>query len=409
MKKKFVGIIISVIMLVIPALVVGVAPIDSNDTYSYIIYKNGNNICVKSGTTGIIEKNSTSATDVFNYAITHLSSNGGTIFVKAGSYTIISTLPIVQGLVIIGEGVTSTMLEMSSTANCPMFGYTGLTDIYFFTMEHLQIMCQSGSTVGSCVKTNTHVNDGLIFDVYITHFKESGLDLGTTWGWRIDQSVFEYMGGDGLHLHGGLDAYITNVKSILNEGNGINLDSAYGVTMIGNYIGKNRKNGVLFNNTQSCTLVGNVIYGNDKYKTGLYSDVYFTGSTKYNTICANRLEGSQVSTYNMYLGSSSSLSRNIITSNAMSGAVSGTVRRTSSNTDTVKINVGYTTENYGTCTITNSNVVTVNHGLSTTPKAISITPIGQFVSFYVDSITSTQFKLLIDRTTTVSFYWTAFA
>jgi hypothetical protein len=395
-------------MLVIPT-VVGVAPTDSNDTYSYIIFRDGNNIYAKNGVTGTIDKVSTDASETFTYAITHLPSGGGSIFVKAGGYIFSYGLPIIQGLHIVGEGVVSTVLTMSASATTPMFSYSGSTDIYFFTLEHLSLSCQTGTNSMNCIKTNTHVNDGLIYDCYIMHFKGDGIDLGTTWGWRIDQSVFEYMSGDGIHLHGGCNGYITNTKVILNEGNDINLDGSVAVTMMGNYIGQCGKNGVLFNGTQVCSLMGNKFYQSDKYKTGLYSDIYLTSNSKNNIICGNDIEGAQCSKYNIYLGGTSSTTKNIISINRMSGAVSGTIRRQSSNIDLVKNNMGYTTESYGIGTIMNSNSVTINHGLSTTPKAILITPIGKFISYYVDSVTSSKFTLYVNTSITLSFYWTAFA
>ena len=381
---------------------------DIDETYSYLIYQNGGVIYAKNGITGVVEKSSSVAADTFTYAITHLPSSGGKIFLKAGTYSISYGLPIVQGLSITGEGIISTSITLSKDANCPLFSYNGSKNIYFFTLEHLLISCQAGATSGTAIKTNEHVNDGLLFDCFFSYFKGDGIDLGTTWGWKIDQSVFEFMGGDGIHLHGGCDAYITNSKIITNDGNGINLDGSCAVTMVGNYIGECGKNGVLFNNTKVCILTGNEFYLDDKNSTGLYSDIYVTGNSKHNIICSNEIEGESHSQYNIYLGGTSS-TKNIVSMNRMSGAVSGAIKRSSNNTDLVKNNLGYTTENYGTCTITNSNVITVNHSLSTTPKTISITPIGQFVSYYVDSVTSTQFTLHIDKTTTASFYWIAFA
>lgn len=420
-KIKMIAVSLAILyMLVISTVTIGVLPTNSNkgvlptnnnstqdidEAYSYLIYQNGGVIYAKNGITGVVEKNSSVAADTFTYAITHLSSTGGEIFVKAGSYSLSYGLPIVEGLHIVGEGA-AVCTSITETASTPMFSYNGSKNIYFFVLEHLSLYGEPNCQ--SCIKTNTHMNDGLIFDCCILRFKGDGIDLGTTWGWRIDQSIFEYNGGDGIHLHGGCDAYITNSKILTNDGNGINLDGSAAVTMVGNYIGACGKNGVLFNNTKVCILMGNEFYLDDKNSTGLYSDIYLTGNSKNNIICGNEIEGEGHSRYNIYLGGTSS-TRNIVSMNRMSEAVSGAIKRLSNNTDLVKNNLGYTTESYGTCTITNSNVVIVNHGLSTTPKAISITPIGQFVSYYVDSVTSTQFTLHLDRTTTVSFYWTAFA
>ena len=409
-KTKTIMAIMILLMLTTTTIAIGVAPTDSNDTYTYIIYKNGLLTYAKNGATGTIEKTSLLSADVFTYAITHLPTTGGEIFVKAGSYTLTYSLPIAEGLHIIGEGTAQTT-QLFETSNTPMFTYNGTKDIYFFVLEHISMYGNPTGTptCQSAIKTNPHMNDGMIFDCCILRFKGDGINLGTTWGWRIDQSVFEYNGGDGIHLHGGCDGYITNSKIISNEGNSIDLDGSCAVIMTGNYLGESGKNGVLFNNTTVCTLIGNEFYQDDSHNTGLYSDVYLNSGCNRNIILGNQIEGASHSKYNIYLGGTSSTTRNMISLNRLSGALSGSIKRQVSNTDIIRTNIGYTTENYGTCTITNGNTITVNHGLATQPRAITITPIGIFISYYVDSVTTTQFTLHINKTTTASFYWTAYA
>src|SRR6266700_3013829 len=86
-----------------------------------------------------------------------------------------------------------------------------------------------------------------------------------------------------------------------------------------------------------------------------------------------------------------------------------------STTNQIRRNVGWTTENSGTASITSGNTsVTVTHGLSVTPtlQQIAITPqtsLGSAAFFWVSSPTSTQFTLNVNANPaqTVTFSWRA--
>ncbi len=98
--------------------------------------------------------------------------------------------------------------------------------------------------------------------------------------------------------------------------------------------------------------------------------------------------------------------------NALSTQISGPLTST-----TIRDTLGWATESAGTTTVpAAATEVTVNHGLAETPDAgsISVNPVtgwGNATAFWVDSITSTTFKIKLTRgggtATDVSFRWDA--
>jgi len=74
------------------------------ETASYVIFKVGDTIYAKNGTTGEIEYSGTDASQVINNAISSASSSGGgVIFLKAGIYTISSPIIMKENVRLCGE------------------------------------------------------------------------------------------------------------------------------------------------------------------------------------------------------------------------------------------------------------------------------------------------------------------
>jgi len=79
------------------------------ETASYVIFKVGDTIYAKNGTTGEIEYSGTNASYVINQAIAsvHLKG-GGTVFLKAGEYVIDSSIIIKEKVSLVGEMESKT-------------------------------------------------------------------------------------------------------------------------------------------------------------------------------------------------------------------------------------------------------------------------------------------------------------
>src|SRR3989442_9377187 len=86
------------------------------DVASYIIDNESGTINAYSGSTGQVVYTGTDATTVIQNAINALPSNGGLIFIRAGTYPISSStspqspIAIPSGVALLGEGVDRTII-----------------------------------------------------------------------------------------------------------------------------------------------------------------------------------------------------------------------------------------------------------------------------------------------------------
>jgi len=87
---------------------------------SYVIFKRGNVILAKNGETGEIEFSGTDAATVIQSAIDALGTQGGKIFVKAGTYEIDKSINITKDKVVLqGEG-HNTIIKLKDAVNTYM-------------------------------------------------------------------------------------------------------------------------------------------------------------------------------------------------------------------------------------------------------------------------------------------------
>lgn len=115
---------------------------------NYNIFTDGSTYYAKNGATGVVDYSGATASTVINSAIS-ASTSGGTVFLKAGTYTISSTISVTQSVILKGEG-TATVLNVAS-------GVHGITvaasDV---TIQELYIV-GSGSGTGEGI----HLNNGV--------------------------------------------------------------------------------------------------------------------------------------------------------------------------------------------------------------------------------------------------------
>jgi len=85
---------------------------DFHDHY-YLVYKSGSTYYAKSGLTGVVDYSNSDFTTVMNSAIGAVNSaGGGTIFIRAGVYTVNSSIGIiVNNVTLKGEGKDATILR----------------------------------------------------------------------------------------------------------------------------------------------------------------------------------------------------------------------------------------------------------------------------------------------------------
>jgi len=102
-----------------------IQPGTQTETAFYTIFKEGSTVYAKDGDTGRIVTSSTNASAVFHYATTHLPTNGGTIFVKAGNYSLTKSINLsTSNTVLEGEGF-GTILFLAAGSNTDVISIIG--------------------------------------------------------------------------------------------------------------------------------------------------------------------------------------------------------------------------------------------------------------------------------------------
>lgn len=244
---------------------------------SYIIWKSGSTYYAKSGTDGSIYISGSNAATVIQATISALSSNGGVIFIKKGTYSITSSLTMEHGVQIIGEG-HATVLSLDSdvtlfTCNkddnvfadfkidennrdqC-LFNYKSTGTYYRNIFQNIYVVEAGPSALifylrnqRDSVVEHCWIEGGLdaitlhrsehttIRENYIYNTSDEGIASGSLSEYnRIIGNRIESTGGNGIEVSGGIGYHYVADNTILNcAGNGI-LVSDVGIRIIGNHI-----------------------------------------------------------------------------------------------------------------------------------------------------------------------------
>jgi hypothetical protein len=83
---------------------------------SYIIFTDGSKYHARSGSTGAIEYSDTDASNVFQYVADKLMNDGGTIFVKTGTYVFSKSVRLWSSIHVIGEARGFSVFDIGGTA-----------------------------------------------------------------------------------------------------------------------------------------------------------------------------------------------------------------------------------------------------------------------------------------------------
>jgi len=110
------------------------------ETASYIIFKEGDMVYAKNGSTGKIDFSGTDASTVIQSAIDNLPS--GKIYIKAGTYIISSAIAPKSNIEIVGEGINKTVLD-ASNQGCAIFHQT--TSINNFAIRDLYLLSENNN------------------------------------------------------------------------------------------------------------------------------------------------------------------------------------------------------------------------------------------------------------------------
>jgi hypothetical protein len=419
---------------------------------SIVVYKNATKYYAINGTTGAVAASGTDASTVIQGAINSLTS-GGSILIKAGTYTIAKQINVTDGLYLKGEGKRATILQMAANANIDMIAQPSAvtSPIKHLTIESLMLHGKAGSnTSGRGI--NLFCTHCYFSDMIITSFQTDGVRFyggSNSNGIRFFNNRISNVFGNGTVIESGIsDGYFYGNNPIAASGDNGLVDTADQPTsttikpgeaflrLIGggswNIFGNQFSGGLLidhivvmqgggnirwthniFNKAMKHSVVvmgsnpiqDNEFIGNhfrrEDNPTNLYDHI-FVNNTNTNGVKRWIFEGNTFEDMRYMINTQGKDQSWIITGNQFFDIQSSPLSAISGTTSTTKVyrNIGYVTENSNSVTINSgSTSITVNHGLDYTPAGgdISLTVMTLTTNdigyVYVTNITSTQFTI----------------
>jgi len=375
-----------------------IEPPSFTETASYTIFKVGDTIYAKNGTTGEIEFSGTDASQVIQSAINALT-NGGKILIKAGTYLLSSPLTLNRYISLVGEEpYKSTWLVVNT--NIPIFNLTEPD----FTIENLFLdnWCDGYTQpLIKIISDNKNIQRGTIKNVMLYRNRVGygyddaiGIQLyAPTSGKGITFLYFDkvyIMGGFkyGIHLYAPDGGGWINGNFFTN----IALDGVkYGIYI--EALGSGTS-GVVNRNTFSKV---HIQATNDAYGV---TERGFVVSGVANTfdICKvwDLAEGKCA------MEILSTAEDTIVRDSLLYGLINNGQGSKLFNVE------GYVTENSGTATISSSTSVTFEHGLAGTPTHVEV---GWKDTGYGDwkwTANSTHITITVTNSGTYSFSWRAY-
>jgi len=352
-------------------------------TADVIIFKDGDYAVAINGTTGQVIARSVNHSSVIQEAIDRLP-NGGTIFIRRGTYYIYNTITIYRKKVaLIGEGWRVSRLILKNNTDMIHVEGTAFTDedVAGIILMHLDIYgnAEEGYS-GNAIVLKNFIKDCIIAYNYIRQFKGYLLyqiyDIGDA---QAKDSVIAFNQFEssqkgvrfaGAHILanwwfiGNYFYYVTGSGAKGLEINGMNV-----FAIIGNFFWDNYDMGLALLGCHKGTVVGNYFAGNKRsgstkgYGIGLYY------GTSYITISSNVFVpyGEQYHTYDIYIGTDD-VHDIVISNNLFGGYSTDAIYKQGTN---IKIynNLGYITKNSGVVTVTGDGntttfTVDIQHNLT---------------------------------------------
>lgn len=144
-----------------------------------------------------------------------------------------------------------------------------------------------------------------------------------------------------------------------------------------------------------------VIAGNSTSSSGTYSGLDFQANATQFSVQGGRIGAHMAfadsQAYGILVNAGTSDNYSIIGTDVRTNVTGGISDGGSGTSKFIKNNLGYVTESRGTGTITTGNTsVTINHGLSTTPTSVLLTPLNTnlgALAHWAGTLTSTQFNM----------------
>ncbi len=216
------------------------------DTASYIIFKDGNMVYAKNGTTGEIQFRGEDASGVIQNALDNFTDNGGKIYIKTGIYTITSPINInTKNTIIEGENVTTTKLDANNV--CNVININGLVTKALFRVSLKNIHLYRGIIglnatywVGGHIE-NVNISYCTTHGIYADHMYTNMFENVESKYNTLDGVHFEHYNNQigfyncainennryGFNIIDGVETYLVNCNAEQNKNYGILLQGCY--------------------------------------------------------------------------------------------------------------------------------------------------------------------------------------
>jgi len=404
------------------------------ETASYIIFKVGNTIYAKNGTTGEIEFSGTDASQVIQSAINALSSGGIIAFMPA-TYNSISLSIGKKGIKLVGlahstiESSTYGVIFKGSVLT-PIINITGASSNYIRGIEIDNIIF-SGEDISDCIGIKgSYVKDLKIRNCFFYILEGGAIDLDYAENPTIEECCFSGCGKDGVNT---IDIAGTSTMILIRKCSFFN-DKYRSISLTGSSSMMLKENHFeAFNGHPTeefvyangpLKAIHNFFFGTDLGGIALYSrgdgavieSNYFTGGVpasypRLGTLSVSNSHGSIVAKnyftncerpFYCDLVENFTLRNNIFEDYTNPPAFGGT------GSVYYEGNIGYVTENSGAATISASTSVTFEHGLAGTPTHVEV---GWKDTGYGDwkwTANATHITITVTNSGTYSFSWRAY-
>jgi parallel beta-helix repeat protein len=282
--------------------------------YSYLIYLDPiTHRCTAKAANGTIcwSASGWDATPVIQSAISAINATGypGIIDFSPGQYAV-DNLNITGELTLQGVGALPQQACLYHDGPSNMMNYVQSAPSYGFTMRDLELGgAMSTYATGTGLYVTGNLADVMIDRVFFIAFPAYGIYTTCSWGWHIENSIFEYNCANntaayGLYVGGTPQAVITGNKILSNYGNGLYCGSGNSI-IADNQIGSNAGTGACINYTNDVTFSNNLV----DYNTGNGVNVItsWKSSISGNHIFLNGGEGLHISDDSPYCAVSNNI------------------------------------------------------------------------------------------------------
>ena len=215
-------------------------------------------------------------------ALDALPSQGGTVKLSSGSFTIEATiiLPPIP-FTLSGDGTESTRLTLQDGVNDNMFTYTSATSVTFITMENMRLDGNrdnqtTGNIINIAPTEGAHVWDARFRNLFILQAKNKAFISTDVHDYIFENLTVEYCGTTAnnavIEWTAGQNAIMIKCLVKLNDARALSIQGGYH-SIINNMFVQNAENAIIVNG-EYCRIIGNDFSDNSYGNVGVSNHIW---------------------------------------------------------------------------------------------------------------------------------------